>query len=221
MRDLRSQKQVRCVLIKGDGARAFAAGSDINEFSSDRATIAQAAIYGKVVSEGLKAISNCALPLVAMIQGTCVGGGLAIASLCDIRICGHSSRFGVPVSNLGLVMSHDEMRGLYELVGPAVLKEILLEGRIFQAEEALQKGLINRVVDDAEVEAEAYAVARRIAAGAPLVAKWHKKFIARLGLSADLAEAEKNEAFECFGTRDYQIGLEAFLAKTAPKFIGE
>jgi enoyl-CoA hydratase/carnithine racemase len=177
--------------------------------------------YGKVVSEGVEALTQCPVPMVAMIRGTCVGGGLVIAALCDIRICGESSRFGVPVNKLGLVMAHAEMRGLHALVGPVGLREILLEGRVFGAKEALRKGLVNRVVADGEVEKEALAAASRIARGAPLVARWHKKFINRLSDPAPLSEGETNEAFACFGTQDYEIGLEAFLAKTDPQFKGE
>lgn len=221
MRELQGRADLRCIVLTGAGTDAFAAGSDIHEFRTDRANVEQAAQYGKVVSQGLDALANCALPMVAMIRGTCVGGGLAIASLCDLRICGTSSRFGVPVGKLGLVMAHAEMRGIHALAGAAVLKEILLEGRIFKSDEALRKGLVNRIVADEEVEAESVATARRIAAGAPLVARWHKKFIERLADPAPLTEAEINEGYACFGTQDYRIGFQAFMDKTVPKFKGE
>lgn len=219
--DLQRKRDLRCIVITGAGTDAFAAGSDIHEFKTDRANVAQAAAYGKMVSDGLDALANCPLPMVAMIRGTCVGGGLAIASWCDVRVCGDSSRFGVPVGKLGLVMAHAEMRGVLRLAGPAVLKEILLEGRIFNAGEALQKGLVNRIVADDEVEREALATARRIAGGAPLVARWHKKFIERLADPSPLTAAETDEAYACFGSSDYQIGFQAFVDKAVPKFRGE
>jgi enoyl-CoA hydratase/carnithine racemase len=155
-----------------------------------------------------------------MIKGPCVGGGLEIASQCDMRICGESSRFGIPVKNLGLVVAYQEMRGLVDLVGPSAALEIVLEGRIFGAQEAFRKGLVNRVVPDAEVEQEAYAAARRIAEGAPLVARWHKKFVKRLLDPKPLTAAELEESFACFATEDYRIGYRAFLAKKKPEFKG-
>ena len=118
--------------------------------------------------------------MVALIQGACVGGGLLVAAAADIRICGESSRFGVPVKNLGLIEAYDELQGMMRVVGRAATLEILLEGRIWGAREAYEKGLVNRVVPDDKVADEAYATARRIAEGAPLAARWHKKFVRRL-----------------------------------------
>ena len=155
-----------------------------------------------------------------MIQGTCVGGGLELIAVTDIRIAGASSRFGVPVNRLGLVVAYDEMRGIVDLVGKAAALEIVLEGRVFDAEEALAKGLVNRLVADAGIEAEAMATARRIAAGAPLVARWHKRFAKRLLEPRPLDAAERDESFQCFATEDFQIGYRAFLAKTKPEFTG-
>ena len=102
----------------------------------------------------------------------------------------------------------------------AVTLEILLEGRVFGAAEALHKRLVNRVVADAQVEHEAYALAARIAAGAPLVARWHKRFATRLADPRPLTDAERDEGYACFGTEDFRIGYRAFLAKTKPQFKG-
>ncbi len=132
---------------------------------------------------------RCRHPLVAQIHGICVGGGLEIAALCDLRICGEGSRFGAPIKNLGLVMAYAEMAPLVRLVGADVALEILLEGRIFGAAEAKDKRLVTRVVPDAEVAAEARATAQRIADGAPLVARWHKKFARRLAEPRPLTDA--------------------------------
>jgi enoyl-CoA hydratase/carnithine racemase len=140
--------------------------------------------------------------------------------MCDLRICGTSSRFGVPVNRLGLTMAYGELLGLLALVGRAAALEILLEGRVFDAAEAYTKGLVNRVVPDDEVEREAYATADRIAAGAPLVARWHKQFIERLTVRAQLSPEEWNEGFACFDTEDYREGVDAFLAKRKPQFKG-
>jgi enoyl-CoA hydratase/carnithine racemase len=158
--------------------------------------------------------------MIALISGICVGGGLELAANCDIRICGQSSRFGVPINKLGLVMSYAELESLLTLVGRAVTLEILLEGRIFGADEARDKGLVQRVVPDDKVEEEAYATTRRIVDGAPLVARWHKKFIDRLSDPASLSSDEIDEGFLCFGTKDFEIGLKAFLDKKKPEFTG-
>ncbi len=211
---------IRCIVVRGAGDKAFAPGNDISEFETERANVDQARAYGADMHHTLAAFEHCRHPLVAMIKGICVGGGLEIAANCDLRICGESSRFGAPVNQLGLVMAHAEMRGLLGLVGRAAALEILLEGRVFGAQEAAQKGLVTRIVADDKVEEEAYATARRIAAGAPLVARWHKKFANRLADPRPLSEAEVDEGFACFGTEDFRIGYRAFLAKTKPQFKG-
>ena len=117
-------------------------------------------------------------------------------------------------------MAYPEVEGLLALVGPSVAKELLFEARIMGAEEALAKGLVNRVVEDDAVETEAEATAARITAGAPLVNRWHKAFIRRLASGVPLTEAELDEGFACFGTEDFQIGYKAFLAKATPDFKG-
>ena len=173
-----------------------------------------------MLHEALGALADCRHPTVALIEGICVGGGLEIAALCDLRICGESSRFGVPINKLGLVMAHAELAPLLRLVGRATTLEILLEGRIFGAAEALQKRLVNRVVADADVAGEAYATARRIAAGAPLTARWHKQFLRQLESGATLSEAERDEAYRCYDTEDFRAGSRSFLDKSAPEFFG-
>jgi enoyl-CoA hydratase/carnithine racemase len=169
----------------------------------------------------IEAIANCRHPVVAQIHGICVGGGLEIAGLADIRICGESSRFGVPINKLGLVMAYAEIGSLISLAGEATALEILLEGRVFDAREAKEKGLVTRVVPDDAVESEARATAQRIADAAPLVARWHKKFARRLRSARPLSEQEYDEGFACFGTEDFQIGYKAFLAKAKPEFKGK
>ena len=218
--ELGADDAVRCILIRGAGERAFAPGNDISEFDRERSNIEQARAYGKVMTRTIEAIGNCRHPVVAQIHGICVGGGLEIAGLADFRICGESSRFGVPINKLGLVMAYSEIGALIRLAGEAVALEILLEGRVFDAKEAKEKGLVTRVVPDAEVETEAKATARRIADGAPLVARWHKKFARRLRDARPLTADELDEGFACYGTEDFKIGRKAFLAKEKPLFKG-
>ena len=220
MRELDADDDLRCIVLRGAGDKAFAAGADISEFEKMRANAAVAKTYGDKIEGTMRAVKDCRHPTVAMIHGVCVGGGLEIASQCDLRVCGASSRFGIPINKLGLVVGYGEMQALVELVGRATALEILLEGRVFGADEAKDKGLVNRVVADDRVEAEALAAAARIAAGAPLVARWHKKFARRLADARPLTEAERDEGYACFDSADYKTGVAAFLAKTKPQFEG-
>jgi len=217
---LSGDDSVRCVIVRGAGEKAFSPGNDIGEFATARANKAQAIEYGRSMHRTAAALADCRHPLVAQIHGICVGGGLEIAALCDLRICGASSRFGAPIKSLGLVMAYPEMAPLVRLVGPAVTLEILLEGRVFDADEALAKGLVTRVVPDDHVAREAHAAAERIAEGAPLVARWHKQFARRLADPRPIAEDEHDEAFDCFDTEDFREGYAAFLAKRKPLFKG-
>jgi len=220
MRALDADDSVRCIVLRGAGGKAFAAGADISAFHAERANTAQAKIYSEQGIGWMHAVAECRHPTLALIQGACVGGGLLIASQCDLRICNEAARFGVPVKNLGLTESYDELEGMMRVIGPAASLEILLEGRIWGAREAYEKGLVNRVVPDDKIEEEAYATARRIAEGAPLVARWHKKFIRRLQDPRPLTPAERDEGYACFDTEDYREGVAAFLAKRKPQFNG-
>jgi enoyl-CoA hydratase len=217
---LGAERDLRCIVLRGAGERAFSPGNDIGEFARERSNTMQARAYGAVMHATAHALAHCPIPLVAQIHGVCVGGGLEIAALCDLRICGESSRFGAPIKNLGLVMAYAEMAPLVRLVGSDVALEILLEGRIFDAAEAKAKGLVTRVVPDDQVAAEAAATAVRIAEGAPLVARWHKKFARRLADPTPISAAEADECFECFDTEDFRAGYAAFLAKRRPQFNG-
>ncbi len=220
MRQLSADDTVRCVVLRGAGGKSFAPGNDISEFENERSTFDQAKAYGVVLHEALGSLAECRHPTVALIEGICVGGGLEIVALCDLRICGESSRFGVPINKLGLTMAHAELAVLVQLAGRATALEMLLEGRVFGAREALDKRLVTRVVADAEVADEAYATARRIADGAPLVARWHKQFLRELEAHPPLAQAQLDEGYRCYDSEDFQTGYRAFLAKTKPTFAG-
>ena len=220
MREFGADDSLRCIVLRGAGDKAFAAGADIAEFHAERADSKQAKAYGEGGIGWMHSVAECRHPTVALIQGACVGGGLLVASQCDLRICNESARFGVPVKNLGLTESYDELQGMMRVIGPAASLEILLEGRIWGAREAYEKGLVSRVVPDASVVDEAYAAARRIADGAPLVARWHKKFIRRLLDPRPLTPEERDEGYACFDTEDFRNGVAAFLAKKKPEFKG-
>jgi enoyl-CoA hydratase/carnithine racemase len=217
---LSADDDIRCIIVRGAGTRAFSPGNDIAEFATERSNKSQGIEYGRDMHRTAAQIAACRHPVVAQIHGICVGGGLEIAALADLRICGESSRFGAPIKNLGLVMAYAEMAPLVQLVGRSIALEILLEGRIFDAQEARDKGLVTRVVADDEVAAETLATARRIADGAPLVARWHKQFARRLGNPAPITDIENDACFDCFDTEDFRIGYAAFLAKQPPTFTG-
>jgi enoyl-CoA hydratase len=210
---------VRCVVLRGAGD-AFASGADIAEFEHERYDIETARAYGKAIHPALVSISECPHPVISMIHGACVGGGLEIAGRTDIRICDESARFGIPVNRLGLVVAYAELKALLDIVGPSVAMEMLLEGKIFGPADALRAGLVNRVVSDAKLKSEVYDAAKRIAEGAPLAARWHKKFVRRLLEPKPLREDELDESFDCFGTEDFRIGYRAFLEKKKPQFKG-
>jgi len=219
---LTADEAVRCVVLRGADSEAFAAGADIVEFATERNDRAQGRHYHhELVGGALRAVGECRHPVVAMIHGPCVGGGLELACQCDLRIAGRSARFGVPINRLGFAIAYDELAGVLALAGPAVAAEILIEGRVWDAEEALAKGLLTRLVDDAALGAEVRSTAQRIADGAPLVHRWHKQFIRRLTpRAAPLTGAEIEANFDYFDTADYRTGYEAFMRKQKPVFSG-
>lgn len=218
--ELAEDGQTRVVVLRGAGDKAFAPGADIEEFDTLRATPAQAKDYDVVMRQALDAVRDCPHPVVAMIHGPCVGGGLELACCCDLRIAGRSGKFGVPINKISVVMALPEIAMIRSLAGPAVAAEILLEGRVFGAEEAFAKGLLTRVVDDGALADDIAATTQRIAAGAPLVNRWHKRFLRRLGDPAPVSVAELDECYAFLDTEDYAEGLAAFRGKRKPQFTG-
>lgn len=219
---LSADDDLRCVVLRGAGTEAFAAGADIAEFAQLRNTRTQGQAYHRdLVFGALRAVGECRHPTVAMIHGACAGGGLELACQCDLRVAGDSARLGVPINRLGFAIAWDELAALLPLIGRAAALEILLEGRMMGAHEALNKGLLTRVVPDERLAEETAASVQRMVAGAPLVARWHKQFIRRLTPSAlppTAAEIQAN--FDYFDTEDYRIGYDAFMQKRKPSFVG-
>ncbi len=220
MQDLSSDDDLRCIVLRGGGSEAFSAGADISEFSQVRANAAQAEIYGAAVDGAIQTILDCRHPTVAMILGACTGGALAIACACDLRICGESARFGVPINRLGHALAYPEMKVVVRVVGRAVVLEVLLEGRLLGAQESERRGLVNRAVADIKLEEEVYATAQRIARGAPLAARANKRFVRRLDDPSGLSAKEMNEGYALCDSEDYTEGVHAFLAKEEPAFKG-
>ncbi|MBI2308091.1 MAG: enoyl-CoA hydratase/isomerase family protein [Rhodocyclales bacterium] len=220
MGELAADDTVRCIVLRGAGDEAFAAGGDLEEFLTTRDTVDKAMHYHGCVGRALRAIADCPQPTIAMINGACIGGGLEIAGQCDLRIAGESARFGAPINRAGFSMYPEEMAGLLRLAGPATVLEILLEGRLLSAAEALQKGLLSRIVADERLADEVAGAARRICDGAPLVARWHKRWVRRLQQETPLSDAELRASFAFLDTEDYREGLAAFLEKRKPVFKG-
>ena len=184
LRALSADDRLRCVIIRGAGGRSFSAGADIAEFETTRASPAAARVYGARINACMSAILECRHPVVAAIEGVCAGGGVEIATHCDLRYANASARFGIPVKRLGLSVDAPEMAALIRLVGPSTALELLLEGRFLDAEEARAKGLINRVFPDATFQSDLDATIASICEGAPLVARMHKRMARRLAAEA-------------------------------------
>jgi enoyl-CoA hydratase len=216
---LDADDSIRCILVRGAGA-TFSAGSDIGGFDESRSGREQAREFARFTLSMTDQLKNTRHPTVAAIEGACVGGGLEIAAMCDIRIAASSARFGLPINRIGLTVDHDELRDLIQVCGHSAALEILLEGHVFGAQEALAKRLVTRVVSDEEFEQSVAQTVDRILAGAPLVNRWHKKFINRLRDPRPLAAEERDEAYLCFDTHDYKAGRAAFASKERPVFTG-
>lgn len=217
---LNEDDDVRCIVLTGAGERGFCPGNDISEFERYRSNAARARELSAVMNVGREAMLACPHPVVAKIRGACVGGGLEIAAMCDLRICSGNSRFGAPLNRLGLTMAYEEMLPIWRIADRATLFEFLVEGRIIDAEEAKLRGLVNRVVPGEALDREVGETAARIVDGPPLVNRWHKKFFNRLERSPDLSGEDYDEHYLSFETEDYRIGYRSFLDKTTPEFKG-
>jgi enoyl-CoA hydratase/carnithine racemase len=212
---------LRLIVLRGEGTEAFGSGADIDEFETIRATKEQGIAFARHGHRAMHAVRDCPIPTLAAIRGACVGGGLELAAGADMRLASDDARFGVPIARLGATLAYPELEGLMRLAGPTTALELLLEGRVIGAAEALAKGIVNRVVPMAGFEDELQKTVARIVAGAPLSARWHKRFVRRLREGTPLDEAELAEGYACFDTEDFRIGYQTFLAKQPPVFKGK
>ena len=220
MEQLSADDDLRCVVLRGAGEKAFSAGADIGAFAVERGTAEREAEYAHVLDESMQSIRLCQHPVVAMIHGYCLGGGAGIATMCDFRVGGESMKMGITARNLGVWYPYAEIDPIITLAGTGVASEMLIEGRIFSGREAYEKGLLSRVVADDQVTTQAMALAGRVASGAPLSARYHKAAIRRLRGPLPVTRQEELASSDFTKTEDFQNACRSFMAKQPPVFQG-
>ena len=215
-----SDPELRVVIVTGAGG-AFAAGGDIEEFQRVRRTPDEARAYDARVLRATRALAACPHPVIAAINGTCVGGGLEIAASCDLRIAAASARFGIPVARLAMAAPPEAVEALVDLIGLDQALSLLLEARLIDAAEAQRLGLVTRVAADDAFAAEIESCAARIEAGGPLAARAHKRVARAWAEGRALPPAAIDQAYACIASDDFRAGIAAFLAKRKPVFEGQ
>jgi enoyl-CoA hydratase len=222
MGEFAADDSVRVIVLSGAGEKAFSAGADISQFAEKRASKEAIEEYERAAVKAHDDLVYIDKPTIAMIQGYCIGGGAGVALCCDLRIASEDARFAIPAAKLGLAYRWADVYPLVQLVGASFAKEILFTGRQFSAAEALNMGLVNRVVARAELEECANEYAERIAANAPLTIRTAKRTIGEAlkdPADRDLGAIRKL-VDECFASEDYAEGRKAFMEKRKPAFKG-
>jgi enoyl-CoA hydratase len=223
VKEIEADPELRVVVLRGAGDRAFVSGADISQFKERRRNQADQEEYARISGHGHQALARLEKPLLAMIHGYCVGGGVAVALTADLRIAADDARFGIPAARLGLGYNWPGVEKLMALVGPSTAKEIFFTARTdFSAEDALRWGLVNRVVPKAELETFTREYARRIGENAPLTVRTAKQTVGEMlrpAADRDLGKLDRMVA-ECFDSQDYQEGVAAFSEKRRPRFQG-
>jgi enoyl-CoA hydratase len=215
-------KEIRVVVLTGAGDKAFVSGADISRFENERANEDAIRRYNETVERANAAVYDYPKPTIAMIRGYCIGGGVGLALCCDLRICSDDSRFAVPAAKLGLGYAYPGLKKLVDVVGPSFAKEIFFTARQFDAEEARQMGLVNRVVPAGELEAYVKKYADTIGENAPMTvatAKFTVGEVVKDESKRDLARCAEMVK-QCFDSKDYIEGRRAFMEKRKPAFTG-
>lgn len=217
---LQQRSDVRCVLLRGEGA-AFCAGGDISEYPSFR--FDEAALRGFHEDEvwgGLQAMLDCDVPIVAQIEGACMGAGMEIASCCDMRLATASAKFGAPIAKLGFPMAPREAALVMRAAGELTAREMLLAAGVIDAPTMLQRGFLNRVLPDAEVASAAVAMAERVAGLAQAAARQNKQSFRAFALEgrAPVATDLIASAYTYADSAEHREGVSAFVEKRSPRF---
>ena len=223
VRDIGQEGSVKVVIFTGSGNRSFSAGADIKDFKSHRHDSGSSKIYSEAFDGALDDIEALSMPTISMIRGICVGGGCELSMATDIRIAAQGSKFGIPVAKLGILVGYREMKRLVNLVGPGNASYILLSGRIIGDTEALEMGMITKLVEESELEGAVMDLAREMVPLAPLSQSRHKKIlqsvIANQSLDGFTVE-EINLPFTNFDSEDFNEGRKAFIERRTPVFNG-
>jgi enoyl-CoA hydratase/carnithine racemase len=214
--------RVRLVVFTGAGEKAFVSGADISEFANQRDSAQATLKYDAISSKGRLALKNMKKPTIAMINGYCVGGGVAVALNCDIRIASENSKFAVPAAKLGLGYEYDGIRKLVDIVGPSFAQEIFFTARQFTAQEALNMGLINRMIPVDSLEQYVRQYADMITANAPMTIASIKTIVGEIVKDETKRDIELCDRVfaACFESEDFKEGRTAFMAKRKPVFKG-
>jgi enoyl-CoA hydratase/carnithine racemase len=222
IRELDSDSSIRVIVMRGGTPKSFISGADISEFRSQRGDDAQAQVYRAQLDDTLSTMISCSKPVIAMISGFCMGGGVQVALACDVRVAARGTRFGVPAGRLGLAYPIDGVMALMNVVGPANARDILFSARQFDADEAFSMGLVNRVLEPEALESYVREYAHKIAENAPLTVAAAKLTIREaLKDPADRNARLLDDAVtRCFDSADYREGVNAFMERRQPKFAG-
>jgi enoyl-CoA hydratase/carnithine racemase len=221
MADFDGDPEIRCIVLRGEGTVAFAAGADISEFESRRSSEGSVKEYDGLVEAAQHAIEGSSRPVIALIHGFCIGGGVEMALACDLRYAADSSQFAIPAARLGVGYGVHGTNRLVATVGHAAAREIMFSGRRYNAQEALAMGLVNRVLPAAELDDYVRRLALELAANAPLSIAASKRIINTvIEAKGDFTEEDELTA-RCMLSEDYKEGRRAFMEKRTPRFKGK
>jgi enoyl-CoA hydratase len=221
--ELRDNADVRVVILVGAGDKAFVSGADISQFEKTRHNAEASEEYSQRSAAQRALLADYPKPTIACIRGFCLGGGMQVAMLADIRIASDNSQFGIPAAKLGIAYGYDGLRNLVSLVGPSWARLIMYTGMRIDAEEALRIGLVDRVLSDAELWEATMDISRTISGNAPLAIQAAKITIAQvLKDPADRDMVAINEIGRaCMDSEDFREGRRAFMDKRKPQFKGK
>jgi enoyl-CoA hydratase/carnithine racemase len=212
--------RLRVIVLRGAGEKAFASGTDINQFRAFK-TPQDALDYEARIDRILTALEQCRVPTIAAISGACTGGGAGIAACCDLRIAARNAKFGFPIARtLGNTLSSASLSRVTALIGPARVKDIVFTARLIDAEEAARIGLVSELVDDLPaLEKRAEELAKTVAGNAPLTLRSTKEGLRRIQRTLSREEAQ-DLLLMCYMSEDFREGMDAFLNKRPPQWKG-